>query len=293
MLHYGVIPISEFSYSSDNDQQVELFVCQFGEEACHPSHAFGPHVRDHYLIHFVASGSGVFCCGDRQYTLSAGQGFLILPGEETFYQASREDPWHYAWVGYRGIQAEALTRTAGLDDMHRIFTAQDPEAIWDTLSTMRQDARNLRLIQLSAAGSLLRFLSQIAPAQDPIAASATRQYCEKARWYLEGRYDRDVSIQETADFVGLSRSHLYRIMMKEWGCSPKSLLLQTRMRHARQLLVSTSLTLDEIAHRIGLQTGAQLGAAFRTVYGISPGKFRKMQEEASSASNESFSNPVR
>ena len=30
-----------------------LYVCQMGEEACEPSHAYGPAVRDHYLIHFV------------------------------------------------------------------------------------------------------------------------------------------------------------------------------------------------------------------------------------------------
>lgn len=267
--------MSELSSDFSTDRQHDLFICQFGEESCPPSYAYGPHVRDYVLIHFVVSGCGLFHCGGRIYPVSAGQGFLILPGEETFYQANAADPWHYAWVGYRGMQAEALTRTAGLDETHRVFTAPDPAAAWDALAMMRQDARQLRLIQLSAAGNLLRFLSLIAPQQDPVASSPARQYCEKAQWYLDGRFDRDVSIQETADFVGLSRSHLYRVMMEEYGCSPKTLLLQIRMRHAQQLLTTTTLTLEEIAHRIGLQTGAQLGTAFRAMYGISPGKYRR------------------
>lgn len=266
--------MSEFSYTTENAQYRDLFVCQFGEEVCQPSHYFGPHVRDHVLIHFVVSGCGVLHCGGRVYPVSAGQGFLILPDEETFYQADAITPWHYAWVGYRGEQAEAITRAAGLDALHRVFTASDPHAVWDVLSAMRDDARHLRLIQMASTGNLLRFLSMIAPAQDPIAASPARQYCEKAHWYLEGRYDRDVSIQETADFVGLSRSQLYRVMMSEYGCSPKTLLLQIRMRHAQHLLLTTTMPLEDIAHRIGLQTGAQLGAAFRTVYGITPGKYR-------------------
>ena len=85
---------------------------------------------------------------------------------------------------------------------------------------------------MAVAGDLLRFLSLIAPAQGTTAASPAQAYCEKALWYLEGRYDRDVSIQEAADFVGISRSHLYRLMMDVYGCSPKAKLLQIRMRHA-------------------------------------------------------------
>ena len=258
----------------------DLFVTQFGEEKCLPMHAYGPAVRDHYLIHFVASGSGKFYCDCTEYEVSAGQGFLILPNEETYYQASCETPWHYAWVGYRGRRANSLTQEAGLDLRRRVFAAANPEAAWDALSMMRSDARSLRLSQMAALGSLLRFMSLIAPVQDPdMPQNAARQYCEKALWFLEGRFDRNVSIQETADFVGVSRSHLYRIMMGECGCSPKEMLLQIRMRHAKRLLSETGLTLEEIARRTGFCTGAQFGAAFRGAQGMSPGAYPRRCEK--------------
>lgn len=267
---YGV------SYTAEHPQQHALLIRQFGEEQCRPSYAFGPHVREYYLIHFVVSGCGVLHCADGVHPVSAGQCFLILPDEETFYQADAGTPWHYAWVGYQGTQASAITSAAGLDERHRVMTAAHPQRAWQALEQMRTDARDLRLQQMSAIGSLLRFLTLIAPERPADASTLARHYCEKAQWYLEGRYDRDVSIQETADFVGLSRSQLYRVMMAELGCSPKTLLLQIRMRHACQLLSTTPLTLEGIAHRIGLQTGAQFGAAFKSFYGISPGEYRRM-----------------
>lgn len=254
----------------------ELSICQFGEEACRPLHAFGPAQRDHCLIHFVVSGCGTFFSGGGSQPVRAGQGFLILPGEETFYQADERDPWHYAWVGYRGRQAEALTREAGLDETHRVFTARDASAAWEALRQMRKDARELRLGQLAAAGSLLRFLALIATEQSPdMDSSRSRALCDKARWYLEGRFDRPVSIQEAADFAGVSRSHLYRLMMAEYGCPPKALLQRIRMEQAARLLTDTALTLEEIAPRVGLQNGAQLGAAFRRAYGMTPGEYRR------------------
>lgn len=257
-------------------EQNDLFVCQFGEEQCIPGHSYGPAVRDHILIHFVASGKGLFTCKNTQHTVEAGQIFMILPEEECFYEADHQNPWHYAWVGYRGRKAISLTKSIGLHEEKRVFNVDNPQEVWRSLETMRNDTKLLRLNQLAALGSLLRFLSLIAPSADPsIQTSAAHQYCERAQWFLEGRYDRDVSIQETADFAGLSRSQLYRVMMNEHGMSPKEMLLHIRMRHARTLLLKTTLTLDEIALRVGLRTGAQLGVCFRNTYQTTPGKFRK------------------
>lgn len=266
---------THFHASADQDKN-ELFIVNIGEEKCEPQHAYGPARRGHFLIHFILSGCGTVQYENASYAVGPGQGFLIVPGETTRYEADNNTPWHYAWVGYRGDKAEYLTRAAGLDEKHRIFTVQNPAFIWQILADMRVDARELRLNQLAAAGNLLRFLSHIAPAQDPQSTiSPAQSYCEKAKWYLEGNFDRSVSIQETADFVGLSRSHLYRLMMTECGRSPKEMLLDIRMRHARHLLRETTLSLEEIARLIGLQTGAQFGLAFRQVHHLTPGQYRK------------------
>lgn len=253
----------------------DLFIVNIGEQNCPPSHAYGPATRDYYLIHFVLSGQGQIKCREGVFQVLPGQGFLILPDEITYYQADENDPWHYAWVGYRGKLASCITAAAGLDGAHRIFAASDPLSAWAILQEMRADASQLRLNQLTAAGSLLRFIARIAPQNDPQSSlSPAKGYCDKALWYLEGHYDRAVSIQETADFVGLSRSHLYRLMLAECGRTPKEALLHIRMRHARRLLRETTLSLEHIARLIGLQTGAQLGVIFRQMHGQTPGQYR-------------------
>ena len=254
----------------------DLFIVNLGEEKCLPGHDYGPAKRRHFLIHFVLSGCGKLQCAEGEFEVTAGQGFLILPDETTYYRADDQTPWHYAWVGYRGRLAEYITAAAGLDAKNRTFTAPDPLFAWQVLLDMRTDARELRLNHLAAAGGLMRFIAHIAPQTDPQSAvSAAKSYCDKALWYLEGNFDRAVSIQETADFVGLSRSHLYRLMVAECGQTPKEALLHIRMRHARRLLRETSHSLEEIARLIGLQTGAQFGVAFRQEHGITPGQYRK------------------
>ena len=48
------------------------------------------------------------------------------------------------------------------------------------------------------------------------------------------------------------------------------------MSHAVRLLTTTTLTLEEIALRVGLQNRAQMGAAFRRLYGVTPGVYCRL-----------------
>ena len=65
-----------------------------GQEDCEPGHRFGPAVRPYVLIHFVMKGKGLFEARGQRYEVSAGQAFLIIPGEVTIYTADATDPWH-------------------------------------------------------------------------------------------------------------------------------------------------------------------------------------------------------
>ena len=73
---------------------------QFGSQICKPRHSFGPALRTHWLLHYVVSGKGYFRIKDREYTVTAGNIFVIPPFVETYYEADSRDPWEYIWVGF-------------------------------------------------------------------------------------------------------------------------------------------------------------------------------------------------
>lgn len=252
-----------------------LRIVDFGEERCAPGHAYGPAVRQNFLIHYVASGEGMLSAQGRLWPVGPGQGFVIFPGEVTTYRADLRAPWHYGWVGYRGEGAEELTRLAGLSRERRVFTAPQAQPPWEALERLRQDAATLRLGPLAALGGLYRFLALIAPQREEDAAPDHARHYEKALWYMQGAYTRPVTIQEIADFVGLSRSQLFRIFEKNGGQSPKAALQEMRLRQARVLLENSALSLEQIALSSGFGSGAQLSAAIRARWGCSPRALRK------------------
>lgn len=41
-----------------NERFIDLGLYQFGLEHCAPAHSYGPATRNHYLLHYVLSGTG-------------------------------------------------------------------------------------------------------------------------------------------------------------------------------------------------------------------------------------------
>ena len=250
-----------------------VFNC--GGEQCAPGHTYGPAVRDHYLIHFVASGRGTLYADGRAYSIEAGQGFIIFPDEITTYGADLRQPWAYDWVGYTGEGAAELTRRAGLFPNNRVFTCPDAAEATAILRGIAGDIARLRLGELAAAGGLMRFLSRVDSGRPPEAAKAHRQHYERARWFMEGRCTQPITVEDVAAFTGLSRSQLYRVFCAETGRSPKQVLTDLRLRRACRLLEDTALSVEEVAASVGFASAQRLGVAFRAQMGIAPTEYRK------------------
>ena len=69
---------------------IDLCLYQYGHEKCTPGHLFGPATRNHYLFHYVLSGTGTLMATNSKgqnvnYQVRSGQGFMIFPGQITTY----------------------------------------------------------------------------------------------------------------------------------------------------------------------------------------------------------------
>ncbi len=248
---------------------MSLSVNQFGTEQTAPSHRYGPHVRDHYLIHYVLSGKGTLKAEGLTHAIGAGEAFVIFPGQLTLYQADAITPWHYGWVGFHGEEAEALLRKAGVAPDRPVIRCH--HNLFPILQQMSQDI-GLSEGPLALTGGLMRFLALLFDRQEHAKTTARSLY-EKAVWYFRGNYPRPITIAETARFVSLSRSQLFRVFVEECGKSPKQALTALRLEEAYRLLLSTRLTVQVVAYAVGIPSASRFCALFLEQYGQTPGQF--------------------
>ncbi len=262
-------------YWSDDSADKDVFVRQCGSEACARGHQYGPAVRDHFLIHYIASGKGVFYADGRAHPVGAKHGFIIFPGQVTTYRADDFDPWVYAWVGYEGRTAAILTEMIGLTRSNPVFELDAEIDPYERIRRMLRAASDMRLGDMAMLGSLYQLLSEIGQGRSSANEQPETRYFKKAVWYLEGNYHRDVRITDVAAFVGLSRSQLFRVFQRAAGMSPKEYLNILRAERAAKLLLATDLSLEKVALSSGFFSAGRLNAVFQDQYSTPPSQYRK------------------
>ena len=70
-----------------------------------------------------------------------------------------------------------------------------------------------------------------------------------------------------ADNIGISRAYLNSSFQKELGMSAQTFLIDYKMHKAASLLVSTSLSVKEIANNVGYEDQLVFSKAFKKKFG--------------------------
>lgn len=82
--------------------------------------------------------------------------------------------------------------------------------------------------------------------------------------------DSDVSVDDLAAAMNLSRVQLYRKVKAISGSSPVELLRTARLNRGYQLLLQTDKTISEVAYDVGFTAPSYFTKCFKDEFGISP-----------------------
>lgn len=264
-------------FSTLNKECLDVIVYQCGMEKCKSSHSFGPAVRDHFLIHFVLEGCGTFYVDGKSYRLNKNEGFLICPDIITYYEADRENPWTYTWVGFKGIKAEGYLKLANLDKDNPIFEYKHGDFIGKCFENMIKSVNLKYGRDLRLQGLLNIFLSELIEKAENHTINGDSYkdiYIKKTLQYIEANFSRDISIAEIADNIGLNKNYFSNFFKENVGVSPMEYLIKYRINKACELMKNEQLSISDIARSVGYNDPLGFSKIFKKIKGVSPKIYR-------------------
>ena len=87
--------------------------------------------------------------------------------------------------------------------------------------------------------------------------------------------DSNLSVEDLAADMGLSRVQLYRKVKALTGSTPVDLLRKARLAQAQRLLQESTLSVSEIAYQVGFASPSYFTKCYKDEFGIVPGEARK------------------
>jgi AraC family transcriptional regulator len=238
------------------------------------------------LIVLVTSGS---CSIEGRYAgrwesacYEAGDIGMTAPGQSTALRWRSETP-------HSTLHLHVPART--LRQMYRELAPGDPERFQMPSVLCKRDpfieqvirglgeamTQGIPDVYAETVGDLLaaHLLTRHAhlPAPRRIGRDAAR--LRRADDYLSENFASEISLEEIARHVGVSRFHVVRLFKQEYGETPFQRLTRLRMEEAKRRLTSTSDPVIEIAMDCGYQNPGNFASAFRRVVGVTPRAYRR------------------
>lgn len=243
-----------------------------GIQQCTSQYFYGPAIRNKYVLHFILSGKGSYKVNEEIFQLHSGCAFLIRPGETTFYQADKDLPWEYAWITFDGIEACSMMNSfphfyifdfEEIDFVRRYF-----------MEFIERFNYNNQLNQREWRGYFHLLTSKLVK-HEPNMISYNEYYYNMAIEYIKNNYDFRIQISDICNYIGIERTHLFRIFKLYAKQSPKEYLTNYRLSLAKNMLLTTSYSTTEIALSCGFHDSSNFCKCFQKYNGMTPLQFKK------------------
>ncbi len=235
-----------------------------GIQACKPGHKVGMGEREFWVIHYVVSGQGTFWINGESYSVCPSQVFVIPPGELVGYEADKENPWSYIWIGFEsGIELPQVFSQP-------VFSFPQGKNLFESMAGAREFENGRELYLCSKIFELLHMLL---PSEEK---EGRRQvYVRQAKNYIKSEYMTGITVGDVAASLSLDRSYFSGLFREEVGKTPKQYLREVRMQQAADHLLNRDYTVTEIAMSVGYPDVFTFSRVFRNHFGMSPREYRE------------------
>ncbi|MFK7911442.1 MAG: XylR family transcriptional regulator [Akkermansiaceae bacterium] len=114
------------------------------------------------------------------------------------------------------------------------------------------------------------------PSTDQIVSKYS--YVVSALRYLRSHIHKAIGVEDVAEHAGVSRSLIDRAFIEELGYTVSQEIRRLRLLRIEHLLKYTDMKLAGIAQQTGFSSSTSLSNFFKSVHGVSPGKFRETED---------------
>ena len=235
-----------------------------------PGTRYGPVIHDHFIIECCVDGGGTVIINDREFPVTVGQGYVLLPGDSVALVAdpvrSRTCVW-CAVVGDPVADALAAAGISGTSPYIPPSAFAEAKSIITEMLAMRDDSDGGADLRRTAC--VYRLLGALLRDRTTVDKNLS---VNRAIGIMETKYPSPLTVADLAAAVGLDRAYFSTLFKSVTGTTPYAYLTALRVRKACALLKSTNIPVSEVADAVGIDP-QNFARIFRRITGKSPREY--------------------
>lgn len=251
------------------------------------------HLHNEYEIYYLLEGERYYFIDRRTYHVTGGS--LVFIDRNQIHQTSQAGSCSHERILISLDQSPfteflAFTGEMSLPDFFRrhsgILTLEKEERslaeylLDGAVKELHEKKIGFRHMAMSNLSQLFilaqRHMSGPSPSPGlPLSTQPKHRKVDEVASYIIDHYDESLSLEMIADHFYINKCYLSRIFKEASGFTVNEYINMIRIRHARELLSSSSMSITEVSESVGYETITYFERVFNQYTQTSPSGYRK------------------
>ncbi|MES2826937.1 MAG: AraC family transcriptional regulator [Bacteroidota bacterium] len=235
-------------------------------------------ILDSYYIVYITRGEGLLeSAKSSTVKVKAGSCFILYPGVWHRYKPLLASGWEEYWVGFNGPYPEELMRSGIFTPEHAFFDVGLNEGLLKLFHALIKEVSIAELgYRQSITGITLQILSMIHAITKYRNTETDLQtkLISKAKFLLQESIEIPINMDQMVSELPMGYSKFRKAFKAQMGVSPNQYHLDLRLERAKELLLSTNLTVDEVSYKTGFSSIFYFSRLFKKKNSLAPSTFR-------------------
>ncbi|MHB0999121.1 MAG: helix-turn-helix transcriptional regulator [Armatimonadota bacterium] len=233
-------------------------------------------IDSHELI-FVHKGTLGMHEEDRAFNVCEGQTLLLKPGRLHGGTENFPPDLRFFWVHFDIQDTNAGSNSEELC-IPQHATISNPDRLTELFRRFLDDQESDRMNPVSAGLLITMMLCEVAYADSSRSDNqgAAVLLAQRTQSYIKSHLDQPISTSIIAGELDCNPDYLGRIFTAVYGITVTEAIHKGRLRKARNLLLNSELTIDQISRSCGFDDTGYFRRLFRRHEGMSPMAYRRL-----------------
>ncbi len=236
-------------------------------------------VLNEYQLYYITRGAGYFESASCSRTrIEAGMMFMLFPGEWHTFTPDPTTGWDDHWIGFNGSFMDDKIKTGFFTFKNCVFKVGVDEKIIDTyheiLEIAFDEKKGYQQVIASLAISLIGRL-HYEDLNHTYGDTYILRVINQAKAIMKEEMANCLHLEEIAQSLDISYSLFRREFKKRCGVSPGQYRQELKLIKAKELLLSTNISIADISSSLHFECIGQFSTFFKKKTGCSPLEFRK------------------
>ena len=226
------------------------------------------------ILEYILDGEGYIEIDNKIYHVKKGDAYYLPYGSRHTYYADKINPFKKMFVSFICPKFNDFLKILGLDNQI-VFTNCNIKPDLETLFKLEDISEVSEVVSKNALGIILSTFLKISENAKEMP-SYKQDLALKVKILLDNGVYTIKSLKEICVELNVNKSHIVTSFKNAFGRTPYKYLLDLRMKHARELLLNPSYSINDISNILCFYDSYTFSKAFKGKTGYSPSEYRRL-----------------